>query len=307
MAIMRILWILSDGKRGHENQSLGLAEAFARIQPCAPHLIELPHEESLLKRFARLREAIAQNPTPQWIFAAGHSTHLLLLYAGWMTGARTVVLMQPSLPMRAFDYCLIPRHDLKNPAKALPPNAIVTHGAVNRMRFESKRKDGSGVLLLGGPSRAYGWNPQELLNQVVSVVRIEPGRRWLITNSPRTPEGFMEQVQAALPQAEVCPVESTPADWLPQVLAAATVAWVSEDSVSMIYEALTAGARVGIFAMPAKGAESKHSRGVTELKQAGYVRTWDDWQADPTAESSHPQLAEADRCASLILGMASDD
>jgi mitochondrial fission protein ELM1 len=302
IADMRILWILSDGKRGHENQSLGLAEALGRMQPWSVHMIDLPHDGSCLQRFSRLREAIALLPRPEIIIAAGHSTHWLLLYAGWVTGGRTVVMMKPSLPRRWFDFCFIPKHDLKPAARKGLKGCVPTTGAINRMRYDPALKNDSAILLVGGPSRAYGWDSDGLLEQVVAVVRAEPRRSWRITNSPRTPAGFLPAVKAALPEVEVFPVESTPPDWLMHALGAAELAWVSEDSVSMIYEALTAGARVGVFTMPAKGTESKHSRGLAELSDSHQVVTYGEWQKNPSLLQVATPLAEADRCARYLTG-----
>jgi mitochondrial fission protein ELM1 len=302
IALMRILWILSDGKRGHENQSLGLAEALGRLQPWSPHLVELPHGESLLKHFSRLRDAIALLPRPEIVIAAGHSTHLLLLYTGWATGARTVLLMKPSLPCRWFDFCFIPKHDLKPHTRLEKARGILTVGAINRMRYDPTVKDGSVILLVGGPSRAYDWDADELLEQVVAVVRAEPERRWRITNSPRTPAGFLPAVKAALPEVEVFPVESTSPDWLTHALGAAEFAWVSEDSVSMIYEALTAGAKVGVLAMPSRGSGSKHSRGLAELSNSNQIVTYSEWRKNPRLLQVATPLAEADRCARYLIG-----
>ncbi len=48
---------------------------------------------------------------------------------------------------------------------------------------------------------------------------------------------------------QICPVEQTPQGWIFEEMQKAEAVWVTEDSVSMIYEALTAGCRVGVIAM----------------------------------------------------------
>jgi mitochondrial fission protein ELM1 len=298
---MRILWILADGKRGHENQSLGLAEALARIAPWSSHLIDLPCGESWWLRLARLRESIALLPQPEIIIAAGHSTHALLLSAGWLTSAKTVLLMKPSLPLSWFDYCFIPKHDVKPDSKLKHKGCMITTGAINRMCYDSTLKDGSAILLVGGPSRVHGWDSSQLLEQIIAVVRADSERRWYLTNSPRTPPAFLATVKEALPEVQVFPVGSTPANWLTQALSVAEVAWVTEDSVSMVYESLTAGAKVGIFAMPTRKKASKHSRGLTELAEKKQVVTFIEWQKTTKLLHSPQPIAEADRCARYLL------
>ena len=44
-------------------------------------------------------------------------------------------------------------------------------------------------------------------------------------------------------------MEQTPQGWIFEEMQKAEAVWVTEDSVSMIYEALTAGCRVGVIAM----------------------------------------------------------
>jgi mitochondrial fission protein ELM1 len=48
----------------------------------------------------------------------------------------------------------------------------------------------------------------------------------------------------------IVPFAATSPDWLPTQLARADQAWVTADSVSMVYEALTAGAAVGVLDVP---------------------------------------------------------
>jgi hypothetical protein len=94
---------------------------------------------------------------------------------------------------------------------------------------------------------------------------------------------------------QVFPAEATPSGWLEGQLARAGEAWVTPDSVSMVYEALTAGCRVGLFDLPAKPA-SRVARGVLALKADGLVSAF----PHPPRPNRHP-LNEAGRCASLIL------
>jgi mitochondrial fission protein ELM1 len=119
-----------------------------------------------------------------------------------------------------------------------------------------------------------------------------------LTTSRRTPPDFL----ATLPNLDIkqTPAEETPPGWLEQQLQQTGSAWVTPDSVSMLYEALTSGCSVGVFDLPAvKG--SKVAEGVLRLQATGCVITQaalDSYQLD-----AHPPqpFNEADRCASLII------
>ncbi|NIP97883.1 MAG: hypothetical protein GWO24_32430, partial [Akkermansiaceae bacterium] len=95
------------------------------------------------------------------------------------------------------------------------------------------------------------------------LVSCRTGLQWNLTNSRRTPAGFLDQL-AALP-LQIHPCDETGPDWLPQQLLTAREVWVTEDSMSMIYEALTARARVGLLAMPRKSRRGRIVRGLDQL------------------------------------------
>ena len=82
-------------------------------------------------------------------------------------------------------------------------------------------------------------------------------------------------------------------------MAVAATIWVSEDSVSMIYEALTSGASCGLIGLPRVKA-TRVARGIAQMVADGslvYARDWLDGAPMPCA--THP-LNEAKRCARLI-------
>ena len=81
----------------------------------------------------------------------------------------------------------------------------------------------------------------------------------------------------------------------------AEVAWVSEDSVSMVYEALTGGARVGLLALPPRGGTGRVLRGLDRLLTDGWVTTHAHWCEEGALPPPRLGFDEAARCARLIL------
>ncbi|MCX7915831.1 MAG: mitochondrial fission ELM1 family protein, partial [Verrucomicrobiae bacterium] len=88
-------------------------------------------------------------------------------------------------------------------------------------------------------------------------------------------------------------------DWVPRELSVAEHVWVTEDSVSMVYEALTAGASVGILRVPRRHS-SRVVRGLDRLRAQGWVTGFADWEAGQSLRPPPQPLAEADRCAHVI-------
>jgi mitochondrial fission protein ELM1 len=283
--------MISDGKPGHRNQSLGLAEAIARQRP-----VRISERGPLgWLEAVRLCFGAAPAPTeppPDLLIAAGHATHLTLLALGKLYRAPAIVLMKPSLPLSCFDLCLVPEHD-RPPKRA---NVIATQGALNRMRPGSKRA-GSGMILIGGPSRHYGWDEARVLAQVDALLSRAP-RAWRISSSRRTPAATERALAERFTDRFVAAATTGP-DWLPRQLAQTEVCWVTEDSVSMVYEALTAGCRVGVLPVGA-GANNRMRRGLERLAAQGRVAYAPDWSLTGLGATA-TAFNEAERCAAALL------
>jgi len=290
------IWLLGDGRAGHLNQSLGLADAIGRITPTQVETIAVP-TGSPLRRIRSLGRAAADLPAPDLLLGAGHRTHLPMIWLCRKTRAKTVVLMKPTLPTGLFDLCLVPRHDL---TRAEPPaNVIPTIGALNRVVVRpDARRDGR-LILIGGPSGQHGWVGNPLAAAIAEVAADDSG--WEITDSRRTPDGFLESLEKVAPNLVFHPHQQTGPDWLAGKLATANTVWVTEDSVSMVCEALTAGARVGILPIPRTRSRSRVVRGLEMLTADGYVTTLDQWRSSHQLATAPERLAEADRCATILL------
>lgn len=290
------IWLLGDDRAGHLNQSLGLAEAIGRKTPARFQKIAVP-TGSPLHRVRTLSRVIRELPAPDLLFGAGHRTHLPMLWLGRKTNAVTVILMRPTLPAGLFDLCLVPRHDLSR-AEA-PPNVVPTIGALNRVVAAPDATRTGHLILIGGPSGQHGWDGDTLATAVREITAT--GSPWEITDSRRTPDGFLESLGRLAPQLTLHPHQQTGPDWLAAKLSTADSVWVTEDSVSMVCEALTAGARVGILPMPRTRRRSRVVRGLEMLADDGYVTTLDQWRESRQLTAAPARLSEADRAAAIVL------
>jgi mitochondrial fission protein ELM1 len=289
------VWVVSDGKPGHINQSLGLADALGRAAATETHVIgALPAWRAaialLLKRLPGNRL-----PSPDLIVGAGHSTHATLLAARRARGGRTVVLMKPSLPRNWFDLCITPQHD------GIPSDArtLTTEGALNRIRPSQSRTEHRGLLLIGGESKHFDWDSDAIQVQIKSIVARSPDTQWTLTTSRRTPTDFLPGLPG-YPNLAVVPHTATAPGWLAEQLDHSGVVWVSPDSASMVFEALTAGADVGVFDLPVR-PKSRVAWAISHLVDAHRVTRFVQWCAHGKLHPNLHPLAEADRCAEWIL------
>ena len=296
MAQPVVAWAFSDGKAGHENQTRGLVQALTDRIPLRCHWIRAPRAARLIADFLCARFAPGRDlPDPDLLIGAGHGTHPALLAARRARGGRAVVLMKPSLPRSWFDLCVIPEPD-----GVRGPNVLVTRGALNALRPATRSEADSGLILIGGPSSHYRWLDDDLMRQVEAVVARAPAMRWTLTTSRRTPPSTLARLRAIrAANLTLVPFEQTDAAWLPGRLLRAACAWVSEDSVSMVYEALTAGAATGLLQVPRRGA-SRVARGVDRIIGDGLALSFARWQAGAALAPPAQPFNEAARIAAWI-------
>lgn len=299
--------ILSDGKPGHLSQTTGLARALVELAGGTVTVTDLSG-----KRFwKRLTTSIKRHgePTPDVIIAAGHHTHLPLLLAAKRFRAVSILCMKPSLPTSLFDLCVIPRHDLSASLKKKNnPHIFETIGAINGIRLTPATPKTETLILIGGPSGEFSWDLSLLMPQLSAISRYAENSPLhtgdlILTTSRRTPPDVARAIQASCPAIRVIPVEQTKPGWVAQHLSMAKAVWVTEDSVSMVYEALSSGAPVGILSIPKneKKKSSRISRGLDMLIDEKRVTRWSDWVETSTLQSIPTPLKESIRTAEFIL------
>ncbi|MFI8144690.1 mitochondrial fission ELM1 family protein [Acinetobacter sp. ABJ_C5_2] len=293
---MHIVYV-SDGKAGHRSQALGLFQAMQRQQANATFeeisINDLPIF-SLIKALFFSKNTLFEQ-APNFIFGVGSHTHFRV----WLLGkifkkAKTVILMKPNLPIAWFDYAVIPEHD------GIPANshAIVTRGALNPIRNENRHQAARILIALGGSSKRHQWNQEKVLLSVQQIVAHNPGSEIILTTSRRTPAGFIDilKQQSSAKKLQICPVEQTPQGWIFEEMQKAEAVWVTEDSVSMIYEALTAGCRVGVIAID-RLKEDRITHSIDQMLESQLI-------SQQTCVVQLPQpyaFKEADRVATYLL------
>lgn len=304
-----IIYIISDGKKGHLSQTRGLAGALlARAAQRAPEQAHSVHEVDItgLSFFGRLfyKGKELDLPRPNLILCAGHGTHLAALSLARHLRCLCMVCMKPSLPLACFDLCIIPRHDLPDGA-AVNARVFPTNGAINGITPQPDTPKTETLILIGGPSKSYKWDAELINNQIAAIAR-HSSTPVVLTTSRRTPEDFAGDVATACPGIRVIPVASTGPGWVAEHLAQAKDVWVTQDSVSMVYEALSSGAPVGIIEMAAKEGPhkpdaSRIARGLNMLIADGSVCRYTEWAKSRTLPHGSAPLNEAGRAADHIL------
>ena len=235
--------LLSDGKPGHYNQSLGVIE---RMPECEYHWIDVKFRSKqrdnllrvLMRLFGRfrlprrlikacLRMALQRDTlaeiyaiTPDFILSTGSSVAALNLLIGQLLDARTVTCRRPSpVGIHHFDLAILPRmywSPRRNRA-----NVCKTLGVPNRVRsekLETQRKELQTNLdlsdqrrigvLIGGEDR-YDTITETTATRLIEILQ-QFATKWdnqlLLTTSRRTPLSVENLISKRLSNAQCCPI-----------------------------------------------------------------------------------------------------
>lgn len=298
------IWRLIDGKPGHEKQSLGLVRALSKLRKVTCDDIKVEH--SILKQI--LQFLLGRFPlgkklkNPNLIIGAGHRTHFSVLGAKRAYGGKSIVLMKPSLPYSFFDLCLIPMHD--NPPER--DNIIPTIGSLNSLGLDGPyaKTPSSHLILIGGPSPHYLWDNNLIIEQIEKIVKKKQKsiQQWVLTTSPRTPKEFIEKLrERKLSDLKIFQFKNTKPGWVEEILLASENAWVTPDSVSMTYEALSAGCRVGLFELEILKPKSQVIKSITFLRKNEFVMNKNPDGEQVTLKVPRKFQGQSMVCASYVL------
>lgn len=306
-----------DGRLGHEKQTLGILLALA----------ELTSTEVVQKRVSTSRASFCRNwaayllsslrqpaagifpSSVDLIIGTGTHTHIPMLLEknsqrkGSESRVRLVTCMSPDPQLvKGFDLCCIPIHD-DPPARE---NIFTTLGPPSTVKFTTGHQPDRGLILVGGlDKKSHIWNSRTVIQQIQTIIARGSHLHWTISSSPRTPEDtckILEEMAAAIQQATFFRSSDTPAGWVEAEYGINSIVWVTADSISMVYEALTAGCAVGILPMEWRKQQNKFRKSLNILNQKGMIVDYHEWQAGaPMPSVSAEPFNEAARCAREIL------
>lgn len=301
----------SDGRPGHEKQSRAVLAALAAMTPLSIVLIRLGRTAGLKRMLQGIKSLFApptrsETPWPRSIdlvVGTGSMTHMPMVGLKMKTGAKLVTCMTPDLWLRSlFDLCLVPRHDR-------PPNRpgyFATFGPPCLMPGPAERHDAyKGLILVGGvDSNSHSWDAVLLMSQINRLISTAPDTMWTLSSSPRTPLDTIEKLRDVAVRHEHIVFfgsDETPPGWIESAYAAHSQVWVTADSVSMVYEALTAGCRVGVLPVKWRKPANKFQNGIDDLTKHGMIVDFHQWTNGEQLPMTSTPLNEAERCAEEIL------
>ena len=300
--------LFRDGRPGHEKQSFGIISALRQYADL--EVSEITVKPAALPRrmlywllfYLAPHRLSSKDMKADLLLGTGSSTHLHLLALKKIIGAKAVVCMKPStLLVDHFDLCFVPFHDRMNPRE----NIFETIGPPNLSRISQSKDRGRALILVGGENRlTEKWDSAEMVKRIKSLVKKNDERQWTISTSPRTPQYLEEDIGRVFngyKNVDYLPFKETRPGWVDQQYERNLTVWVTADSMSMVYEALSAGCRVGILPVSWKKQNNKFSYSIEYLESKNKVVTFDRYMTDAWQWKEGEILEEADKCAREIM------
>ncbi|RKR00364.1 mitochondrial fission ELM1 family protein [Maricaulis maris] len=293
------IWVVSDGRRGIENQALGLAEAMAR-QIDGPVTIE-----RVTVRKDGFVTLPARSDPDIWIGCGRAAIPLARRHKRIFPDSYFIYVQDPRSRHGDFDLIIAPRHD-----RLHGDNVITMIGSPNRVTDDVLAAGKAGfateldalpgkraAVLIGGNSKRFKLDDtsadylearlDDLLAQGIAL---------MITVSRRTPDPMRERFRRHF--------EAEPGAWYHDgdgpnpyfaFLAAADWIFVTEESTNMLVEACTTGRPV--YALPLTGTPGKFARLHADLEAHGAVRPY----LGELAQWTYAPLDETGRVAGECL------
>lgn len=297
--------ILTDGRAGHEAQTLGVAEALGatpdmrRVAPRALFAALAPFAP------ADPQDALAYAPPyPDIAIAAGKRTLSALRRLKRDSGGRTftVYVNRPANGCGAADLIIAPRHDGLRGANVFSPLTPANRITAERLAAARAAPDPRIValprprvaLLVGGDSRRVVYGARDIAELTrIAASLLAAGRSVMATVSRRTPAALRDALAQALAATGGFLWDGAGDNPYLSMLATADAIIVTGDSVNMVGEAVATAAPVHV--VPPPGGRGKIAAYLTALRGAGAIRLWrgalEDWRRAPL--NATPSIASA--------------
>jgi mitochondrial fission protein ELM1 len=279
MSGKRTIWIISEGSPGHVSQSTGLAAALAEKTPveirqfeCRPkikgfvrHLIRLfwmgksgrPLPDPLLYGPIGMERSKPGEPAPDLIISSGGRSVFAARTLAVKHGVPFIFLGERKPYPPTWFHTVFTPSSLETAPNDIRMDVIPTKISteiVNQAASNWKNRP-NGLLwamLIGGKSRSHDFQDADWKNLAAGMTDLakSEGIRWLVTTSRRTGKEVETKLRDLLPPEILADAVwwcHHPEKKFPAYLGAAEAIWVTQDSVSMVTEAVATDKPVAVI------------------------------------------------------------
>ncbi len=304
-----IIGAFFDGRPGHEKQTSGILDQLERKKHVKIIPVTIGKEKvsqqisGWIKYFCSFRGPANPDLTDcDLLIGTGTHTHLPMLLQKSHFHIPVVTCMTPATFIQnKFDLIFAPQHDDISDEK----NVFRTIGPPNQNYNKGVHLAERTLILIGGVDpQSHYWSNEEITDHLKKLIPHEAGREVIISSSPRTPTetvASLESIAEAFKNVSFFNYKDTPSGWVEKEYSQCEQVWVTGDSISMVYEALSSGCKVGIIPVRWRRKKSKFITSEKYLYDHemvidlhGYLFHGKEWK-------DHNVLNEASRCADEII------
>lgn len=204
---------------------------------------------------------------------AGSTSYYALKFYARRYAKPSVALMYPKGYRKDFSVIIAGAHDRPKPRANLKISPVSLSFSRPQGLYRPQRK--SIGFIIGGPNSCFEMG-NEILKQIEGVRAQFADCEFALTTSPRTPRAT-ESALAKLSWDYSVIYSREPVNPIGDFLAQCEWVFISEDSVSMISEAVSNGsASVAILSLKRKDAHNKFDDFISSLVSTGHARRYDE-------------------------------
>ena len=301
--------VFFDSRPGHEKQTRGIIERLGKKIDVEITTFQITKQPALHQVADWLQYIFLRRQPPEGdllqcdlLIGTGTHTHLPMLQVKKICQIPVVTCMTPSSPLqKRFDLIFSPQHDGMQAAD----NIFVTVGPPNPNRDLGRHLDDHVLVLCGGiDAKSHSWCDDSILDGIKALLERDSQKKYIVSSSPRTPvqtSMTISRLAERYHNVDFFDYHDTPSGWIENRYNQCRQVWVTADSISMVYEALSSGCQVGIIPVQWLKRQSKFQRSEKFLRESGFTLDLKTYLQGEDFSMKKNTLNEAERCAEEIL------
>jgi len=301
--------VFTDKRPGHEKQTQAIIRQLEKyadlnittVECSKPDII---HQVTALVAYLlkKKRGDSIVDSTFDLLIGTGTHTHIPMLQCKRAYGVPAITCMTPMFFLiDEFDLVFSPVHD-NVPERV---NVFSTLGPPSTNEDQNNHLDERVLILIGGlDNSSHHWDSDQLIADIRNITDTDMSKKYIVSTSPRTPSEtlrLLADLAREYPCITLFPFEKTSQGWVESEYQSCKHVWVTADSISMVYEAVSSGCRVGLIPVKWKKPNNKFYRSQDFLRKKGYVTLLDEYLTNKQFNVAGTTLAEARKCAEEVI------
>lgn len=295
---MKRVLILSDGRPGHFNQSLAIAEAMKKLDEVEVKFIEVKIKKfgkyflraflntslgqklskgSYLLKFIHLfYEGYTWDKEPDIIISAGKDTSLLNALLALRYGSKNFYIGHPKKLDHHLFTAVLTALDLgfDNQIVLDVAPTLSYSGDLNAFanRFSLDLQSEYYTLLIGGDGSGYQFDEEDIEQLITFVNATSDKVKWLVTTSRRTSEAYEEKMEKEMKAECFIAYHKNPQKVVAGFLELSSAVFVTEESASMVSEGVASRKPVVTLVPKIHDADRNYVEILDKFQKEGRIR-----------------------------------